>query len=92
MDTKITFPPAVTLGPKAQFYDGEKGHVNLDGTPMIVPLRRLSSNDNTIRGSNVTECCCCSMAHLVTYEIFCHKNEFYLQKRSYSIKDGKKVR
>lgn len=91
MAKKIKFPPSMSRGPKIRFaIDGTKGRSNLDGAPTLIPLHKLGPYDKTIRGDQITECCCCKMVHSVTYEIFCYKSRFYLQKRSYRIKDGKK--
>ena len=90
---KIKFPPKVTHGPKVRFsIDGTKGYTNLDGTPKLIPLQRLDRNDNTIRGALSNECCNCASVHLYTFEVFEQKGEFFLQKRGYQIKDGKKVK
>ena len=88
---KIKFPPSVTYGPKIQFIvDGTKGHMNPNGAPTLIPLQRLGVNDRTIRGDQIHECCDCKAVHSISYEVFCQKGKFYLQKRTYSIKDGKK--
>lgn len=84
--------PKVTRGPKTKFaVDGTEGFTNLDGTPTIVRLNRLSKNDKTIRGDITNECCNCSMVHLYSVEVFKVDEEFWLAKRAYRIKDGESI-
>ncbi len=56
-----------------------------DCFPWVVDLRRMSENDDDIRGSNQTICCDCGLEHLMDYAVTKRDNGWFLVIRTYRI-------